>query len=108
MRRLKQTFYVTADSLEEELRIKTVIFIPYPVMIVPLVEFVSYMQKPNAAQLKSLKRWFQFWFVVFTPAARLRAKFWLPLWGGAEESSSGCLRLFRRGRSQHLRLSLRL
>jgi hypothetical protein len=64
MMRLKQAMYATVDFLEKELRIKNVIFIPFPIMVVPLVKFFSLNQKPNAAQLKGLKRWF--WLVSFT------------------------------------------
>lgn len=64
MLRLKQAVYATVDFLEKELRIKNVIFIPFPIMIVPLVKFFSLTLKPDAAQMKSLKRWF--WFVAFT------------------------------------------
>lgn len=64
MLRLKQAIYAAVDFLEKELRIKNVIFIPFPIMIVPLVKFFALIQKPNAAQVKALKRWF--WFVAFT------------------------------------------
>lgn len=64
MLRLKQAIYATIDFLEKELQIKNVIFIPFPIMIVPLVKFFALTQKPNAAQMRALKRWF--WFVSFT------------------------------------------
>lgn len=64
MMRLKQAVYATIDFLEKELRIKNVIFIPFPIMVVPLVKFFALNQKPTAAQMKGLKRWF--WFVSFT------------------------------------------
>lgn len=64
MLRLKQAIYATVDFLEKELQIKNVVFIPFPIMFVPLVKFFSLVLKPNAAQLTGLKRWF--WFVAFT------------------------------------------
>jgi len=64
VQRLKQAIYATVDFLEKELRIKNVIFIPFPIMVVPLVKFFSIELKPNAAQMQGLKRWF--WFVSFT------------------------------------------
>lgn len=64
MKRLKQAVYATVDFLEKELQIKNVIFIPFPIMVVPLVKFYSLNQKPSAAQMKGLKRWF--WYVSFT------------------------------------------
>lgn len=64
MLRLKQAIYATVDFLEKELHIKNVVFIPFPIMFVPLVKFFSLTLKPNAAQMTGLKRWF--WFVSFT------------------------------------------
>jgi hypothetical protein len=64
MLRLKQAIYATVDFLEKELQIKNVVFIPFPIMFVPLVKFFSLNLKPNAAQMTGLKRWF--WFVAFT------------------------------------------
>lgn len=64
MLRLKQAIYATVDFLEKELSIRNVIFIPFPIMIVPLVKFYSINQKPNASQMQQLKRWF--WYVAFT------------------------------------------
>jgi hypothetical protein len=64
MATLKQAMYATIDFLEKELRIKNVIFLPFPIMIVPLVRFFSITLKPKAAQLTALRRWF--WFCSFT------------------------------------------
>jgi hypothetical protein len=61
---LKQAVYATVDFLEKELQIKNVVFIPFPIMLVPLVKFFALNLKPNAAQLMGLKRWF--WYVSFT------------------------------------------
>lgn len=64
MLRLRQAIYATVDFLEKELRIKNVVFVPFPIMVVPLVKFFSLNLKPDASQLKGLKRWF--WHVAFT------------------------------------------
>ena len=64
MMRLKLAVYATVDFLEKQLRIQNVIFVPFPIMLVPLVKFFSLTLKPTAAQLKGLQRWF--WFVAFT------------------------------------------
>lgn len=58
MTKLKQAMYATVDFLEKELRIKNIVFVPFPIMLVPLVGFFSRTLKPNAVQLVGLKRWF--------------------------------------------------
>lgn len=64
MSRLKQAAFATVDFLELELKIKNVVFIPFPIMLVPLMGFFARTQKPNAAQLFGLRRWF--WHCSFT------------------------------------------
>lgn len=64
MSKLKQAAYATVDFLEKELCIKNVVFIPFPIMIVPLVGFFARNLKPTAAQLAGLRRWF--WHCSFT------------------------------------------
>lgn len=64
MATLKQAMYATIDFLEKELQIKNVVFLPFPIMIVPLVKFFSITLKPNAPQLTALRKWF--WFCSFT------------------------------------------
>lgn len=64
MTKLKQATFATVDFLEKELRIKNIVFVPFPIMFVPLVGFFSRKLKPNAAQLTALKRWF--WHCAFT------------------------------------------
>lgn len=61
---LKQAMFASVDFLEKELRIKNVVFLPFPIMLVPLVGFFSKTLKPNADQLTGLKRWF--WHCAFT------------------------------------------
>jgi hypothetical protein len=64
MTKLKQAMYAAVDFLEKELRIKNVVFVPFPIMLVPLVGFFANTLKPNAKQLLGLKRWF--WHCAFT------------------------------------------
>lgn len=64
MTKLKQAMYATVDFLEKELRIKNIVFVPFPIMLVPLVGFYARNLKPSAAHLLGLKRWF--WHCAFT------------------------------------------
>ncbi|NML34998.1 DUF262 domain-containing protein [Paraburkholderia antibiotica] len=64
MTKLKQAMYSTVDFLEKELRIRNVVFVPFPIMLVPLVAFYARTLKPTAEQILGLKRWF--WHCVFT------------------------------------------
>jgi hypothetical protein len=61
---LKQAMYAAIDFLESEIRIKNVVFVPFPIMLVPLVRFFAMNLKPNADQRRSLRRWF--WHTSFT------------------------------------------
>lgn len=58
MTKLKQAMYASVDFLEKELRIKNIVFVPFPIMLVPLVGFFARTLKPNSDQLTGLKRWF--------------------------------------------------
>lgn len=58
MSTLKQALYAAMDFLEFELKIKNIVFLPFPIMLVPLVSFFSKNLKPNANQLLMLKKWF--------------------------------------------------
>jgi len=64
MTKLKQAMYATVDFLEKELRIKNIVFVPFPIMLVPLVGFYARTLKPSAEHLIGLKRWF--WHCAFT------------------------------------------
>lgn len=64
MTTLKQAIYAAIDFLEKELHIRNSIFLPFPIMIVPLVKFFAGCLKPSAAQRRGLKRWF--WHCAFT------------------------------------------
>lgn len=64
MSKLKQAMFCCTDFLEKQLHIKNFVFIPFPIMLVPLVTFFSKTLKPNALQIISLKKWF--WHCAFT------------------------------------------
>jgi hypothetical protein len=64
MSKLKQAMYSCIDFLEKQLHIKNFVFIPFPIMLVPLVSFYSKNLKPSAAQLAGLKKWF--WHCAFS------------------------------------------
>lgn len=64
MSKLKEAIFSTVDFLEKQLKIKNIVFLPFPIMIVPLVYFYSKKSKPTAEQLRGLRRWF--WHCAFT------------------------------------------
>lgn len=64
MSKVKQALFATIDFLETEILIKNVVFVPFPIMVVPLVRFFSLHLKPTEEQRRALRRWF--WHVVFT------------------------------------------
>ena len=64
MSELKQAMFCCTDFLEKQLHIKNFVFIPFPIMLVPLITFFSKTLKPNAQQVISLKKWF--WHCAFT------------------------------------------
>lgn len=64
MSKLKQAMFCCTDFLEKQLHIKNFVFIPFPIMLVPLVTFFSRTLKPNALQVIGLKKWF--WHCAFT------------------------------------------
>lgn len=61
---LKEAMFSTIDFLEKDIQIKNVIFLPFPIMLVPLVRFFAIKPKPSAADKKALRRWF--WHCTFT------------------------------------------
>lgn len=64
MTKLKLAMSGAIDFLEKDLLIKNVVFLPFPIMIVPLVRFFAASPKPTDAQRTSLRRWF--WHCAFT------------------------------------------
>lgn len=55
---LKGAVFSAVDFLEGQLKIKNIVFVPFPIMIIPIVYFFSVIDRPNAAQLAQLKKWF--------------------------------------------------
>jgi hypothetical protein len=68
MSTVKQAIYAAIDFLDKELHIKNAVFLPFPIMMVPLVRFFSKCLKPSADQRKELRRWF--WHCAFTQRYR--------------------------------------
>lgn len=64
MSKLKQAMDAAIDFLDSEFKIKNSVFVPFPIMLVPLVRFFAEEMKPNASQRAQLRRWF--WYCVFT------------------------------------------
>lgn len=64
MSKLKQAMHAAIDFLEAEIKIKNIVFVPFPIMIVPLVRFFAENLKPNEGQRRTLSRWF--WHCAFT------------------------------------------
>ena len=64
MSKLKQAMFAAIDFLEKDIRIKNIVFVPFPIMIVPLVRFFASNLKPTAPQRKGLRRWF--WHCAFS------------------------------------------
>ena len=48
----------TVDFLEGQLKIRNVIFLPFPIMLIPMVIFYSLIPKPNSAQIQQMRKWF--------------------------------------------------
>lgn len=65
---MKQAVFAAIDFLEAETKIKNIVFVPFPIMLVPLVGFFSRNLKPKAEQRQALRRWF--WHCAFTQRYR--------------------------------------
>lgn len=55
---LKKAIFSTVDFLEGQLKIKNVIFLPFPIMLIPIVNFYALIQHPSAEQLTQIRKWF--------------------------------------------------
>lgn len=55
---LKNAVFAAVDFLEGQLKIKNIIFLPFPIMLIPIVFFYAKIKKPTADQLLQLKKWF--------------------------------------------------
>ncbi|WP_081647424.1 DUF262 domain-containing protein [Thioalkalivibrio sp. ALR17-21] len=58
MQSLRSALMASVDFLEGQLKIRNLIFLPFPIMIIPIVNFYAKIPRPNAKQLKQLKKWF--------------------------------------------------
>ncbi len=55
---LKKAISAAVDFLEGQLKVRNVIFLPFPIMIIPIVNFYAEISKPTACQLGQLRKWF--------------------------------------------------
>ena len=58
MTSLKKSVMAAVDFLEGQLKIKNVVFLPFPIMLIPIVNFYALIKKPSADNLTQLKKWF--------------------------------------------------
>lgn len=58
MEKLKAAVLAAVDFLEGQLKVRNVVFLPFPIMIIPIVYFYTNIKKPNATQFRQLKKWF--------------------------------------------------
>jgi len=58
MRRLKIAIFAAVDFLEGQLKVKNIVFLPFPIMLIPIVNYYAEIPKPNANQLTQLRKWF--------------------------------------------------
>lgn len=64
MTSLKQAVLAAIDFLALEFKIKNVVFMPFPIMIVPLIYYFAKSPRPTHDQRRQLKKWF--WNCSFT------------------------------------------
>lgn len=55
---LKRAIFSAVDFLEGQLKIKNIVFVPFPIMIIPIVYFYAKIKKPTAEQFSQVKKWF--------------------------------------------------
>lgn len=65
---LKTAIFSAVDFLEGQLKIRNVIFLPFPIMLIPITRFFSLLPKPDADQLQQVKKWF--WHCALTQRYR--------------------------------------
>jgi len=58
METLKTAVLSAVDFLEGQLKIKNIVFLPFPIMIIPIVGFFARIRRPNATQITQLRKWF--------------------------------------------------
>ncbi len=64
MAKLSKSVASAIDFLGKDLRILNFVYVPFPIMLVPLVKFFAARPKPTAEQRAELKKWF--WHCSFT------------------------------------------
>jgi hypothetical protein len=55
---LKTAIFAAVDFLEGQLKIRNVVFLPFPIMLIPITQFFARTPKPTAAQILQVKKWF--------------------------------------------------
>ncbi|MBH1929620.1 DUF262 domain-containing protein [Serratia rubidaea] len=55
---LKNAVSAAVDFLEGQLKVKNIVFLPFPIMMIPIVNFYALIQKPTAIQIKQIRKWF--------------------------------------------------
>jgi len=55
---LKSAIFSAVDFLEGQLKIRNVIFLPFPIMLIPITRLYSLIPKPDSDQLQQLRKWF--------------------------------------------------
>jgi hypothetical protein len=58
MSKLQTAVMSAVDFLEGQLKIKNVVFLPFPIMLIPIVNFYALIQHPNAVHLSQIRKWF--------------------------------------------------
>jgi len=58
VRKLKISVLASVDFLEGQLKVKNVVFLPFPIMLIPIANFYSLIPKPNATQIRQIRKWF--------------------------------------------------
>lgn len=58
VQRLKKATLSAVDFLEGQLKVKNIIFLPFPIMLIPIVSFYALVDRPSAGQLTQLRKWF--------------------------------------------------
>lgn len=58
MSNLRTSVMSAVDFLEGQLKIRNLVFLPFPIMMIPIVKFFALIKRPNSTQLGQLKKWF--------------------------------------------------
>ncbi|WP_217647509.1 hypothetical protein [Pantoea sp. Ae16] len=58
METLKSSISMAVDFLEGQLKVKNIIFLPFPIMMIPIVNFYALIKKPTSIQMTQVRKWF--------------------------------------------------